>query len=112
MKPFRASTRMVHRLTQQGGPDPRGVVGPIDANGINAMISGVNDRGQSQLPNVAQALGSLRLGFRFAQCRQKQPCQNCDDGDDDQEFNQGETNGSKAEISRTVRGLCFQGGHT
>ena len=55
------------------------------------IILGVKPRCQSHLPEVAQAERALGLGFGSCQRWQKHPCQDGDDGDDNQQFNEGES---------------------
>ena len=43
---------------------------------------------QTDLLQITQAGNSLGLGLRLGQRGQQQPRQNCDDGDDDEQFNQ------------------------
>src|SRR6267143_2935630 len=56
-------------------------------------ISGVHVHCESPLFAVADAEGFVGLSLRLRECRQQQPCEDGDDGDDDQQLNQGETDG-------------------
>ena len=54
------------------------------------VVPSIQHRRQPHLLLIAQALNALRLGFRFAQCGQKHRRENRDDGDDDEQFDEGE----------------------
>jgi hypothetical protein len=54
------------------------------------LIMSVHEPAQSQLFHVAQARDALGLSFRLGQSRQKQTRQDCDDGDYNQKFDEGE----------------------
>ncbi len=54
------------------------------------IIEGVEVGGLSEVAQVVFALEGFCGGFGAGQGRQQQACQNCDDGDDDKQFNEGE----------------------
>ncbi len=45
---------------------------------------------QSKLPNIIRTLNSQRLSFGLRNCRQQKRRENCDDGNDHQQFHQRE----------------------
>ena len=55
------------------------------------VVTKINFRGEAELAEVVLARGALRLGLAPRQGGQKHRRENCDDGDDDEQFNQRET---------------------
>ena len=54
-----------------------------------ARVLLIHDRGERQLLEVAEALDLLGLLFGFTQGRQEHAGKDCDDGNNDQQFDQG-----------------------
>jgi hypothetical protein len=54
------------------------------------VVAGVNDDSDPNLFQIAGTVDAQRPLLGFAQCRQEHGCQNGDDGNDDEQFNQGE----------------------
>ena len=62
----------------------------IQDQGVIIVVS-VHVPGQLQLAEVVDAIDGLRAGFAPAQYRQQQAGENGDDGNDDEQFNEGES---------------------
>jgi hypothetical protein len=63
----------------------------IYVQGIDTIIRDKSSERESQLTHIVGALNSLRSGFDPRHCRQQKRGHDCDDGDDHQQLNQGET---------------------
>ena len=71
--------------------------------GAAGVVAPIQLRGKAELADVADAVGALRGGFGASECGQQHRRQNRDDGDDDEQFNQGE--GTFAGFRCAARGV-------
>jgi len=69
-----------------------------------AIVRGIHRIGEPDLSEVGNAAGLKGLGFGFAKCWEEHPCENGDDGDDHQQFDQGERF-----LAQAVRATCGEG---
>ena len=89
--------RRDHRISHV----PR-VVADVAQHGqsTTGIVGGVEVGGDGPLPEMRQTIDLLGLEFRFGECRQEHARQDGDDGDDHQQFDQGEGGTGRGEGTR------------
>ena len=85
--------RVVPKVTQHGQPSTR-------------VVAAIKIRSEGPLAEVGKAIGYARLSFGLAERGQEQPGQNCDNGDDNEQFDEGECQAGWAS-HRSAQAFCW-----